>query len=445
MPTLGEKYPQLKMRDDIVKPADDINELQYDYDDNRVEEYYPVIEFTLAHNSNGLFNTGFYDTENNIPSYISYWQSRSKRINTPEVHKRIIQSIEAFIVSYLSNDQPFFYMPISQKYLESCDVPKRVFDRVKEYLIENQIIELIKIGDKYNERYTLFKLMKSIVLDDGAKIKTSKVLNQVVIKDADKKPLSLNQIRYRLQESEYELYKQAKKNLKLINNWLAGFEVKNHQGVYIPVCLRRIFNNGSINQGGRFYDSFQFLKKEYRKQFQLNGESTVSLDFKSMAIRLLYAEKGQILDSDPYTIEGYETAEYRSEIKQIVTRMLGVNQRNHVIGSLEEMYEKFPADSKDEIKQVMQAVVDAHSVIAEYFFRKSTALITQNQESRLLERILFEAKSKNLPVLPVHDCLICQSSKQDEVMKIMIEQFNLQYPRAKFDPKFSTYTLVEVE
>ena len=55
--------------------------------------------------------------------------------------------------------------------------------------------------------------------------------------------------------------------------------------------LRRIFNNGSLEQGGRFYYGWwQSIPSEYRQYISLNGDYVVELDYSSIHIHLLYAQ-----------------------------------------------------------------------------------------------------------------------------------------------------------
>ena len=79
--------------------------------------------------------------------------------------------------------------------------------------------------------------------------------------------------------------------------------------------LKRIFNNNSFEDGGRFYHGWwQEIPKEYRKFITIDGKRTVEVDYSSIHFRILYAEQGiDIGDDDPYIIEGYEDS--RDEIK----------------------------------------------------------------------------------------------------------------------------------
>ncbi|MEQ9071545.1 MAG: hypothetical protein RLO18_32720, partial [Gimesia chilikensis] len=67
--------------------------------------------------------------------------------------------------------------------------------------------------------------------------------------------------------------------------------------------LVRIFNNGSWDQGGRFYGGWwQNIPSEYRLHLMLNGKHTCEVDYSGMHVALLYAEVGAEYAGDAYDI-----------------------------------------------------------------------------------------------------------------------------------------------
>ena len=71
------------------------------------------------------------------------------------------------------------------------------------------------------------------------------------------------------------------------------------------VRLYRVFNNGSFDEGGRFYGGWwQNLPSEYRQFITINGHTTSEYDYSAPSIlAMLYAELGQPLRDDAYEIE----------------------------------------------------------------------------------------------------------------------------------------------
>ena len=71
--------------------------------------------------------------------------------------------------------------------------------------------------------------------------------------------------------------------------------------------LRRVFNNGSFNQGGRLFGGFWMeLKKERRREdLRIGGLAIAELDYGQMALRLLYGMRGATPpEGDLYAIPG---------------------------------------------------------------------------------------------------------------------------------------------
>ena len=71
--------------------------------------------------------------------------------------------------------------------------------------------------------------------------------------------------------------------------------------------VRRIFNRGSFDCGGRFWGGWwQRCPKEYRPKIFLNDQPTNEIDFSGLHIVMLYADEGvdywEVIGSDPYEI-----------------------------------------------------------------------------------------------------------------------------------------------
>jgi len=71
--------------------------------------------------------------------------------------------------------------------------------------------------------------------------------------------------------------------------------------------VRRVFNNSSFDEGGRFYGGWwQRIDGELRKDIRLNNASTVEIDFSSLHVILAYSEAGidywQLGRTDPYDL-----------------------------------------------------------------------------------------------------------------------------------------------
>ena len=71
--------------------------------------------------------------------------------------------------------------------------------------------------------------------------------------------------------------------------------------------VRRIFNNNSFSDGGRFYGGWwQRIDRKFRKEIRLNNSPTVEIDYSALHIILAYSEAGidywQTTSKDPYDL-----------------------------------------------------------------------------------------------------------------------------------------------
>ena len=128
----------------------------------------------------------------------------------------------------------------------------------------------------------------------------------------------------------------ARRNLERINDFISGHMInldltddqelallrrlRGRDDGYIDFTktrLVRIFNNGSFEEGGRFYGGWwQQIPGDYRTFMTINGKRTVQLDYSGMHFSIMYAQLGMDTPmEDPYALEGYD-AGLRGHIKK---------------------------------------------------------------------------------------------------------------------------------
>jgi hypothetical protein len=188
--------------------------------------------------------------------------------------------------------------------------------------------------------------------------------------------------------------------------------------------LYRVFNNGSVNEGGRMYGaSWINIKKKLRYGMLINNLPCTEIDYKSMAVRQLYTRLGRSHsdDYDAYAVpELVKLKINRKAIKRQVQRMLN---------------SKMPLKSfrcKDDVikqgfkgldyKFVEDAIVRYHQPISEYF-GTGIGLELMNEEAMIMIKILKELHEINIPALPLHDALITQSVHTNKVRELMFKHY----------------------
>jgi len=190
----------------------------------------------------------------------------------------------------------------------------------------------------------------------------------------------------------------------------------------------RVFNNGSLTQGGRLYGGFwQWLsgekegKQDQRTDICINGEQVVGLDYGQIAIRQLYSFEGkQVPMSDAYVLEGWGK-DCREGIKKLINTLI-----NDPRGQVKAVKKLFGRDYGLKVPELtakaVQSIYEQHSAITHHFYGKSTYRLTY-EESNHLMRVLMELIEMNIPALPIHDCLYVRRSDADTVRELMKDRF----------------------
>lgn len=196
----------------------------------------------------------------------------------------------------------------------------------------------------------------------------------------------------------------------------------------------RVFNNGSLTQGGRLYGGFwQWLsgeregKPDQRSDIHINGERLVGLDYGQIAIRELYSFEGkQVPMKDAYVLEGWGQ-ESREGIKKLINTL--INDPHGQVKAVKKLFGRDYGLKVPELtEKAVKSIFEQHSAITHHFYGKSTYRLTF-EESNHLMRLLMELIDMNIPALPIHDCLYVRLSDVSTVRQLMkdrfIEHFNV--------------------
>jgi len=88
----------------------------------------------------------------------------------------------------------------------------------------------------------------------------------------------------------------------------------------MQATMTRIFNNGSFDEGGRFYCQLQNLPKKQRKHLRFDDEPTIEIDFSGMHPHLLYHLNRDDFSGDPYGIEGFDRDAVKVAFNTLINR-----------------------------------------------------------------------------------------------------------------------------
>lgn len=194
--------------------------------------------------------------------------------------------------------------------------------------------------------------------------------------------------------------------------------VRRADGILAPRTLRsdarylsRIFNNGSLEQGGRWYGHWsQGLSKKRRGQITIGGDPVELLDYGASHLGILYAWAGVPLDGDPYDVPGIE----RSEAKLGLLIAINAASPRRAMMALAGQFalkDGLPTDSfppgpyRTRAGHVLRAIKARHPAIADSFC-SGAGVHLQFHEAEVLTCVMGLARQRGIVCLPVHDELI---------------------------------------
>ena len=192
--------------------------------------------------------------------------------------------------------------------------------------------------------------------------------------------------------------------------------------------VRRIFNYGDWNLGGRFYGGWwQRVSEEWRSRIRIWNYPVSEIDYKGLHINLLYRRLGINYQGDPYLLDTYEhTDSMRMLLKQVLLCSINAINKTEAIQAinkeinfnLDEYY--WVRDESLNISELVDALANKHPSISEQFFFKSQGIKLQNLDSMIAEKIIIHFTRLEIPVLCVHDSFVIQADKTDD-LKIAME------------------------
>jgi hypothetical protein len=188
--------------------------------------------------------------------------------------------------------------------------------------------------------------------------------------------------------------------------------------------VRRVFNNGSWQQGGRLYDGFwETMRRPDRfRCLRIDGERVANVDFSSLYLRLSYLEQGLTPpEGDLYAVQGYEDC--REGLKAIATALLFADrpfrQWPHGRSAL------FPKGTL--LRDVTDAIKVTHVPISSLFETGIGHRLSFIESSILLEA-LFQLHNDGdgrgpICALPLHDSVLVARSRAEKAKAVMLDAF----------------------
>lgn len=229
-----------------------------------------------------------------------------------------------------------------------------------------------------------------------------------------------------------EAARTIQQQMEVINDWLSEAQLDLWFDPTKPVdlgdrSLKRIFNEGSLDLGGRLYGGFwQSMSAEDRLRcICLDDEDVVGLDFGQTSIRMAYAEVGVLPPpGDLYAVPtismrgAVQWSDYRDEVKVVMNSLLASDAD----------LDRFPQGGRGRIpkhapfERLFGDICRYHAPIVG-LFGDGRGLQTMKKESDVLIDVLLRLREIGVHALPVHDGIYVPESAAQSAQAIMEVSF----------------------
>jgi hypothetical protein len=186
----------------------------------------------------------------------------------------------------------------------------------------------------------------------------------------------------------------------------------------MQATMTRIFNNGSYDEGGRFYCQLQNLPKKQRIELRFNNEPTIEIDFSGMHPHLLYHLQGGDFSGDPYAIEGFK----REAVKVAFNTLINRDSSKHKGMAAKSLVRNLNI-TMVQATWLENALYRLHHRIAGYF-NTGHGLRLQKLDSQIAHDVMthFFMKIKR-PVLMIHDSAIVSVRDVETLKLCMVDSY----------------------
>jgi hypothetical protein len=235
------------------------------------------------------------------------------------------------------------------------------------------------------------------------------------------------------------------------------FPATNTDSAKLFACATRIFHDGSLISGGRWYGGWTNLKSHKRLHMRIDDEPICEIDLNGSQPTLFSALLGIRMNvgdtwTDVYTavVERLDAGEERSllrkMVKQVIVEMLGSGNCNRTGPASTKPPKKpdepqlfFDTDnSKQMYLQIQKEALEVFPALkhldAKYY--NATGFLSYH-ESEILTLSLLRLKEMGVPAYGVHDCVVVKQSDKHtavETYRSVIRDYVVKHQKANNHP-----------
>lgn len=374
-------------------------------------------------------------------------RKRSRKTRDQAILEQQIEALVSDLVHrYLTAPEGWIAVTMSNQKLCSKDIYRsellnKTFPTVVKVLASPELAfaELV-LGNHSERRQTTIKAGKRLISrikDRGLApfdLGIDKSSEPIVLRRSkitgEKKAKNINYV-------DTPVTKRYRQEMNQINEYLANADIQYH-GKDTTVdettrYLRRIFNNGSFELGGRLYGGFwQWMKSEHRDWITINDEEVTCLDYGQIGLYIAYSLCGETPEFD----DGYAIPELigdRELIKKFVNKLYnceavpkklpkGIRLAPSTINwaFLGRDGRTFTSNDRARIEAGVAAdlVNQYHHKIGQFFLHRNS-LGFMHLESQIMIQLLLDLNSQGITALPVHDAVLVKASDVVSAAKVM--------------------------
>lgn len=185
--------------------------------------------------------------------------------------------------------------------------------------------------------------------------------------------------------------------------------------LFLKRRLHRVFNNGTLDHGGRFYGGWwQNIPKDYRPRITINWAPTVEIDYSSMHPNMLYAMEKKTAPEDCYALKGFPK-DHRDLLKITFQKLLNAKGRIQP-----PLYDALPEGWS--WQDILNGLRELHEPISRYF-QTGIGIELQRLDSGIAEHVIMTMMENGSLALLVHDSFIVRHTRVELLKQVMREVY----------------------
>jgi hypothetical protein len=200
--------------------------------------------------------------------------------------------------------------------------------------------------------------------------------------------------------------------------------------------VRRIFNRGSFEKGGRLYGWWQGWPSRYRAAIRIDGEPVLEPDFGQFHAAIIYGLRGIRLAGD-----AYETAEFpRAQGKSAFNIALNAaNERSAVAAIAHDLHIE-----RSRASLLLRAIKRKHKPIDDVFC-SDAGVSLMRIDSEITLRAVKDCQSQGIGILPVHDSLVVPARHAGKAADAMVKAFASRIPQSTCEVRIKSNPVPQME